>query len=73
MANVIQQLQKSPLVLAHNKTLAAQLYGEFISCRFHEQAAERLANVPDFPYRLFLLGDLIKVTNPVDYMDVWTE
>lgn len=29
MANVIQQLQKSPLVLAHNKTLAAQLYGEF--------------------------------------------
>ena len=29
MANVIQQLQKPTLVLAHNKTLAAQLYGEF--------------------------------------------
>ena len=28
MANVIQQLQKPTLVIAHNKTLAAQLYGE---------------------------------------------
>jgi excinuclease ABC subunit B len=28
-ANVIQQLQRPTLVLAHNKTLAAQLYGEF--------------------------------------------
>ncbi|MBR0085690.1 MAG: excinuclease ABC subunit UvrB [Lachnospiraceae bacterium] len=29
MANVIQQLNKPTLVLAHNKTLAAQLYSEF--------------------------------------------
>ena len=29
MANVIQQLNKPTLVIAHNKTLAAQLYGEF--------------------------------------------
>src|SRR6202167_5743922 len=29
IANVIQQVQRSTLVLAHNKTLAAQLYGEF--------------------------------------------
>jgi excinuclease ABC subunit B len=29
IANVIQQLQRPTLVLAHNKTLAAQLYGEF--------------------------------------------
>ena len=29
MANVIQALNKPTLVLAHNKTLAAQLYGEF--------------------------------------------
>ncbi len=29
VANVIQQLQRPTLVLAHNKTLAAQLYGEF--------------------------------------------
>src|SRR6202046_5274221 len=28
-ANVIQQVQRPTLVLAHNKTLAAQLYGEF--------------------------------------------
>ena len=29
MANVIQQLNRPTLVIAHNKTLAAQLYGEF--------------------------------------------
>ncbi len=29
IANVIEQVQKPTLVIAHNKTLAAQLYGEF--------------------------------------------
>ena len=29
MANVVQQLQRPTIVMAHNKTLAAQLYGEF--------------------------------------------
>src|ERR1700712_4337566 len=29
MANVIQNVQKPTLVLTHNKTLVAQLYGEF--------------------------------------------
>src|SRR3954462_15319641 len=29
VANVIAQIQKPPLVLSHNKTLAAQLYKEF--------------------------------------------
>src|SRR6202040_632460 len=29
IANVIQQVQRPTMVLAHNKTLAAQLYGEF--------------------------------------------
>ncbi|MEX2596300.1 MAG: excinuclease ABC subunit UvrB [Salibacteraceae bacterium] len=29
MANIIQQTQKPTLILSHNKTLAAQLYGEF--------------------------------------------
>jgi excinuclease ABC subunit B len=29
MANIIQNVQKPTLVLSHNKTLAAQLYGEF--------------------------------------------
>lgn len=29
MANVIEQLQKPTLIIAHNKTLAGQLYSEF--------------------------------------------
>ena len=29
MANIIQQVQRPTLVLAHNKTLAGQLYSEF--------------------------------------------
>ena len=29
MANIIQKVQKPTLILAHNKTLAAQLYSEF--------------------------------------------
>src|SRR5471030_1548088 len=29
IANVIQQTQQATLILSHNKTLAAQLYGEF--------------------------------------------
>ncbi|HAL42082.1 MAG TPA: excinuclease ABC subunit B, partial [Gammaproteobacteria bacterium] len=29
MANVVQALQRPTIVMAHNKTLAAQLYGEF--------------------------------------------
>ena len=39
MANVIQQLNKPTLILAHNKTLAAQLYGEFKEF-FPENAVE---------------------------------
>jgi excinuclease ABC subunit B len=31
MANIIQNVQKPTLIIAHNKTLAAQLYGEFSS------------------------------------------
>src|SRR5947208_16001237 len=29
IANVIQNVQRPPLVLSHNKTIVAQLYGEF--------------------------------------------
>ena len=29
IANVIAQIQRPTIVMAHNKTLAAQLYGEF--------------------------------------------
>ncbi len=39
MANVIQQLGKPTLVIAHNKTLAGQLYGEFKEF-FPENAVE---------------------------------
>ena len=39
MANVIAKLNKSTLVIAHNKTLAAQLYGEFKEF-FPENAVE---------------------------------
>ena len=39
MANVIQKLQKPTLIIAHNKTLAAQLYGEFKEF-FPENAVE---------------------------------
>ena len=30
MANIIQQVQKPTLIIAHNKTLVAQLYSEFM-------------------------------------------
>mgnify|MGYP000528624985 CR=1 len=39
MANVIAQLNKPTLIIAHNKTLAAQLYGEFKEF-FPENAVE---------------------------------
>ena len=39
VANVIQQTQRPTLILSHNKTLAAQLYGEFKSF-FPENAVE---------------------------------
>lgn len=39
MANVIEKLNKPTLVLEHNKTLAAQLYGEFKEF-FPENAVE---------------------------------
>lgn len=39
MANIIQKINKPTLVIAHNKTLAAQLYGEFKEF-FPENAVE---------------------------------
>ena len=43
MANVIEQLNKPTLVIAHNKTLAAQLYGEFKEF-FPENAVEYIVS-----------------------------
>ena len=47
MANVIQQLQKPTLIIAHNKTLAAQLYGEFKEF-FPENAVEYFVSYYDY-------------------------
>ena len=47
MANVIQALNKPTLVIAHNKTLAAQLYGEFKEY-FPENAVEYFVSYYDY-------------------------
>ena len=47
MANVIQALQKPTLVIAHNKTLAAQLYSEFKEM-FPENAVEYFVSYYDY-------------------------
>src|SRR5690606_8199919 len=47
VANVVQQVQKPTLVLAHNKTLAAQLYNEFKNL-FPENAVEYFVSYYDY-------------------------
>ena len=47
VANVIQRVQKPTLVLSHNKTLAAQLYGEFKQF-FPENAVEYFISYYDY-------------------------
>lgn len=47
VANVIEDLQKPTLVLAHNKTLAAQLYSEFKQF-FPENAVEYFVSYYDY-------------------------
>ena len=47
MANVIQALNKPTLIIAHNKTLAAQLYGEFKEF-FPENAVEYFVSYYDY-------------------------
>ncbi len=47
MANVVSQLQKPTLVMAHNKTLAAQLYGEFRDF-FPDNAVEYFVSYYDY-------------------------
>ncbi len=47
MANIIQQLQRPTLVIAHNKTLAGQLYGEFKEF-FPENAVEYFVSYYDY-------------------------
>src|SRR6202789_381797 len=47
IANVIQQVQRPTLVLAHNKTLAAQLFGEFKTF-FPKNAVEYFVSYYDY-------------------------
>ena len=47
MANVIEKLQRPALILSHNKTLAAQLYGEFKSF-FPDNAVEYFVSYYDY-------------------------
>ena len=47
MANVVERLQRPTLVLSHNKTLAAQLYGEFKTF-FPENAVEYFVSYYDY-------------------------
>ncbi|MDZ4185898.1 MAG: excinuclease ABC subunit UvrB, partial [Desulfuromonadales bacterium] len=47
MANVVAQVQRPTLVLAHNKTLAAQLYGEFKEL-FPDNAIEYFVSYYDY-------------------------
>ncbi|MBO4764488.1 MAG: DEAD/DEAH box helicase family protein, partial [Bacteroidales bacterium] len=47
MANVIEQMQRPALILSHNKTLAAQLYGEFKSF-FPDNAVEYFVSYYDY-------------------------
>jgi len=47
IANVVERIQKPTLVIAHNKTLAAQLYGEFKEL-FPENAVEYFVSYYDY-------------------------
>ncbi len=47
MANVIAQTQRPTIVMAHNKTLAAQLYGEF-KAFFPNNAVEYFVSYYDY-------------------------
>ena len=47
IANVIQEVQKPTLVLSHNKTLVAQLYGEFKQF-FPDNAVEYFVSYYDY-------------------------
>ena len=58
MANVIAQLNKPTLIIAHNKTLAAQLYGEFKEF-FPENAVE------------YFVSQHEKVTKQVVFCGMW--
>ena len=55
MANIIQKVQKPTLVLAHNKTLAGQLYSEFKEF-FPENRVEYFVSYFDYYRKWLYLG-----------------
>lgn len=60
MANVIQQLNKPTLIIAHNKTLAAQLYGEFKEF-FPENAVEYFVSYYGKVMKRVLFGAVLSI------------
>ncbi len=69
MANVIQKVQKPTLILAHNKTLAGQLYSEFKEL-FPENRVESYIKVLygiDTHHRgqMMLWNELIELANEI--------
>ena len=60
MANIIQNVQKPTLIISHNKTLAAQLYGEMKEF-FPENAVEYFVSYYDYyqPEAMYLRVTLI--------------
>ena len=58
MANVIQQLNKPTLIIAHNKTLAAQLYGEFKEF-FPNNAVEYFVSQNNYAPKCVLFGAIL--------------
>ena len=73
MANVIAQLNKPTLILAHNKTLAAQLYGEMkeffpewnILSPIMTTISRRLMSHPQTPILLKIPPSMTRLTNSV--------
>ena len=58
MANIIQKVQKPTLILAHNKTLAGQLYSEFKEF-FPENSVEYFVSYYDYYHQKILLLKVI--------------
>lgn len=59
MANVIKELNKPTLIIAHNKTLAAQLYGEFKELRTNEALGKEVGESRETIRRYIRLTELI--------------
>jgi len=62
VANVIQELQRPAIVMAHNKTLAAQLYGEFkelFECNLFNKSAIKATKKLTYPMQEYEVSDVM--------------